>query len=529
MEHSGLATEIFDDAIPVDPAIAKATDLAAQYPGDKEQWDNQLWRLHNIYYIVDKRGEKIQFKPNWAQIELLEDFWYLNIILKARQLGFTTFIDLLLLDNCIWQANKRAGIICHNRDDATTIFRDKVKYPFDHLPDEIRQSMNPNTDSARELLFPNNSSIRVGTSLRSGTLNYLHISEYGKLCAQAPIKAKEVKTGALNTVEAGQIICIESTAEGRSGHFYDLCQESQKDELAEKTLTPLDYKFHFYPWWRHPQYSLEGREYDDIVIPREYAEYFDEMEGKIKRKLTRGQKLWYLKKAKIQGEEMKREYPSTPEEAFYASIEGAYYKKQMAAVRLEKRIRVVPYTPSHPVNTFWDFGYNDENWILFHQQVGLEHRFINAYGNSGEFLPHYVGKMDSYNYEVWGRHYLPWDADAKTLQGGGKNNYDILWDLGLRNMTVVDRIDAERDGIEAVRSILPSCWFDEENCGGLVDGLDHYRKEWDEKHGTWKDTPLHDWASHPCKAMECFARGYRKAPRQTGKRGRRRSNSHMAM
>ncbi len=133
--------------------------------------------------------------------------------------------------------------------------------------------MNPNTDSARELLFPNNSSIRVGTSLRSGTLNYLHISEYGKLCAQTPIKAKEVKSGALNTVEAGQIIAIESTAEGRSGHFYDLCQDSQKDELAGKTLTPLDYKFHFFPWWRHPQYSLDGAEFDDIVIPKEYNEF----------------------------------------------------------------------------------------------------------------------------------------------------------------------------------------------------------------------------------------------------------------
>ena len=529
MEHS-LASDIFDGEIPMDPAIAHASELAAQYPHDPEQWDNQLWRLHNIYYIVDKRGDKIQFKPNWAQIELLEDFWYLNIILKARQLGFTTFIDLLFLDNCIWQPNKRAGIICHNREDATTIFRDKVKYPYDNLHDQIRASMNPNTDSARELLFPNNSSIRVGTSLRSGTLNYLHISEYGKLCAQMPIKAKEVKSGALNTVEAGQIIAIESTAEGRAGHFYTLCQDSQNDAKAGKTLTPLDYKFHFFSWWRHPQYSLEGREYDDLIIPKDYLEYFDELEGKISHKLSRGQRLWYLKKAKIQGEEMKREYPSTPEEAFYASIEGAYFKKQMAAMRIEKRIRLVPYVPSAPVNTFWDLGFNDSNVILFHQQIGLEHRFINCYVNSGEFLPHYYGKMQSLGYEVWGRHYLPWDADHQTLNAaGGKSVYDNLWKLGMRQMTVVDRVESERDGIEASRGALPGVWIDEENCGELVDGLDHFRKEWDDKHGTWKDTPLLDWSSHTCKAFELFARAYNKPASEKSRKKRRRSNSYMTM
>jgi hypothetical protein len=528
MFHMEHAIDIFTDEIPVDPAIARATELAQQYPKDCEQWDSQLWRLHNIYWIVDKRGDKIKFQPNWAQVELLEAFWYLNIILKARQLGFTTFIDLLFLDNCVWTENKRAGIICHNRDDASTIFRDKVKYPFDHLPDQIRANMNPNTDSARELLFPNNSSIRVGTSLRSGTLNYLHISEYGKLCAQMPIKAKEVKSGALNTVEAGQIICIESTAEGRAGHFYSLCQDSQKDAEQGKTLTPLDYKFHFFPWWRHPQYSLDGPEYDDIVIPKDYLEYFDDIEEKIGKNLTRGQKLWYLKKAKIQGEEMKREYPSTPEEAFYASIAGAYYKKQMSAMRLEKRIRRVPYSPSFPVNTFWDFGYNDDNVILFHQHIGLEHRFINAYKNSGESLAHYVGKMQSYGYDVWGRHYLPWDAEAHSLQTG-KTNYNILWNLGMRQMTVVDRIEAERDGIEACRNALPGVWIDEENCQDLIDGLDHFRKEWDDKHGTWKDTPLLDWASHPSKAFECFARGYSKGPSEKKRKKRRRSNSYMTM
>jgi hypothetical protein len=73
-------------------------------------------------------------------------------------------------------------------------------------------------DSADELVFANNSSIRVSTSMRSGTLQYLHVSEYGQLCSRYPDKAREIRTGALNTVQAGQVVFIESTAEGREGH-----------------------------------------------------------------------------------------------------------------------------------------------------------------------------------------------------------------------------------------------------------------------------------------------------------------------
>ena len=95
--------------------------------------------------------------------------------------------------------------------------------------------------------------------MRSGTLQYLHISEYGQLCAKFPDKAREVRTGALNTVQAGQIVFIESTAEGREGHFYDLCEEAQAKQRMGTPLTPLDFKFNFFPWFRCPDYAIEPR------------------------------------------------------------------------------------------------------------------------------------------------------------------------------------------------------------------------------------------------------------------------------
>jgi hypothetical protein len=186
----------------------------------KDQLSDPRWRLSNLYWITDKSGKRVKFSPNWAQESLMNDLHFCNVILKARQLGFSTFIQIFMLDQCVFNSNVRAGTIAHRLDDAKTLFRDKVQYPYDNLPEAIRNLRPKMSDSAEELLLSNNSSIRVGTSLRSGTLQYLHISEYGKLCAQYSDKAREVRTGALNTVQAGQTVFIESTAEGKEGHFF---------------------------------------------------------------------------------------------------------------------------------------------------------------------------------------------------------------------------------------------------------------------------------------------------------------------
>jgi hypothetical protein len=445
----------------------------------------------------------------------------MNAILKARQLGMTTFIDILLLDNACFYPNTRCGIIAHTREDAKVIFQTKVKFPYDHLPQQIRDYLNPRTDTANEYLFANDSSIRVGTSMRSGTLNYLHISEYGKLCAKYPDKAAEVRTGALNTVQAGQSVTIESTAEGSFGHFFEICDEAQNNARMGVTLTTLDWRFHFFPWWREPTYRLPKAMARSVVMTRDDDEYFQNLEAEIGQEIDIEQRLWYVKKKSEQGEYMLREFPSTPDEAFRASIEGAYYKQQMNYLRNEKRICKVPYDPRLPVNTFWDLGMNDDTFIVFHQQYGLENRFIDCYQNQGEGLSHYAKVLQQKPY-TYGTHFGPHDIEVREL-GTGVSRRETLMKLGVRPLRVVPRIDEEMDGIDAVRSVLPTCWFDERNCAPLIKCLDHYRKEWDEKLGTFKSRPLHDWSSHGAKAFEQFAVGY-KAPKTTTKTRKRRKN-----
>lgn len=463
------------------------------------------WRLNNLYFITDKAGKRVQFKMNWAQEALFDEMHFQNVILKARQLGFTTFIQIFMLDACLFNSNVRAGTIAHTLDDAKIIFRDKIKYPYDNLPDQLRNAVSAAKDTANELLLSNNSSIRVGTSLRSGTLQYLHVSEYGKICAKYPEKAREVRTGALNTVDAGQVVFIESTAEGQEGHFYDICQAAQAKQRQGAKLSPLDFKFAFFPWWKSPEYALDP---EGVPIPEPLAEYFRKLEDSAGIRLTDAQKAWYAKKAETQAADMKREYPSTPEEAFEASVEGAYYAEQMAKAEMEGRIGAHRWRAGVPVNTTWDIGVGDYTAIWFWQAIGNAIGFVGYYQNTGEGLAHYLDKLREYRERhgwTYGKHWFP--HDVKVLEwGSSQTRFDRLYQAKMQPNIVTDHfVD---DGINAVRTLFSRFWFDEQECADGIKALRNYRKDWDEERGVWKDKPRHDWASHGADAMRYVAIAY---------------------
>ena len=460
-----------------------------------DQWADPRWRLNNLYFIINAEGQRVQFRLNWAQERLFDDMHYLNVILKARQLGFTTFIDLYMLDQCVFNSNIRAGVIAHTREDAEAFFRDKVKYPYDNLPEQI-QAANPAVqDSARQLSFANNSSIRVGTSLRSGTLQYLHVSEYGKVCAKFPEKATEIRTGAFNTVHPGQVIWVESTAEGQDGDFFQMCQRAQSMQRMGSRLTELDFKFHFFPWWKHPGYALS----DDVVISKEMHTYFTALRNNHGIGLTHQQMCWYSKKAEQQGSYMKREYPSTPEEAFEAAIEGAYYGHEMARTELDGRICDLPTERGIAVETWWDLGMNDVMSIGFVQRVGGWIHFLDYYENSGHGLAHYATELQDRqraNGWVYGEHFWPHDGNTRIMDETGRKRIDVMRGLGYEPR-IVERAASINDGIEGVRGMIPKMRFHRANCERLVLALKNYRKEWDEDTATFRNKPLHNWASHP--------------------------------
>lgn len=469
------------------------------------------WRLSNLYTIIDKSGQRVAFRPNTAQLALLDDLHSANIILKARQLGFTTLCCLIYLDACLFTPNTRAGVIAHKLDDAKVIFRDKIKYPYDQLDEGLKAAVPAVQDSADTLTFGNNSSIRVSTSMRSGTLQYLHISEFGKICAQYPDKAREIVTGALNTVEPGQFMVIESTAEGQEGAFYRMCQEARTLKAMARPLSALDWKFHFFAWWNDSAYQLEE---PGGVISEEHRRYFDQLEAQ-GISLTTAQKLWYVKKDRTLEADMRREYPSTPDEAFEQALEGAYFSHQLAAAAKQGRIGGFPLNPAIPVNTFWDLGRNDQNVIWLHQFVSGHHRFVGYYENSGEFIGHYVSWLREWARErdvTFGDHYVPHDGDRQSLwlENGTTG---VMQSLEFRP-NIVDRPKVKTEAIATARAIFASCQFDESGCDLGLKRLRHYRKEWDDERGVWKDRPRHDDNSHGADAFITFACSGYEPPRQ---------------
>lgn len=274
------------------------------------------WRLNNLYTVIDEEGNLVRFKLREAQKKLLRGMHYKNIILKARQLGFTTFICIFLLDYALFNSNKQIGIIGPTQTDTSVIFR-KVKIAWDNFSPAIKEFLRLKTlgDSKVEYEFTNGSVMRISTSLRSGTYQAVLITEFGKISARFPEKAEEIITGTLPAVPAKGLIFIESTAEGEDGRYHEMVEDAMENKRLRHPLTVKEYKFFFFPWYENPSDVVAGT----VNITGDVNEYLDKMENMTNIKFSQEQRNWYFLESKIQKGKMKQEHPTTPEEAFLMS------------------------------------------------------------------------------------------------------------------------------------------------------------------------------------------------------------------
>lgn len=460
----------------------------------------RTWRLENLYHIIDKNGKSTPFILNWAQREINANLWYNNIILKARQIGSTTFHTILLFDACLFNSNVTAGIIAHSLDAAQKIFR-KIKYAYEHLPDFLKEKIRLVNDSQSEMIFSNGSNIRVSTTARGMTLNYLLVSEFGKICAQSPAKGDEIVSGSLNSVGVGNFVFIESTAEGRGGHFHRFCEDAAK----VKNPTPLDYRLFFFPWYREPSYILES----PVLITKELQEYFTSLEKEHGISLTKEQKYWYARKTLTQHDMMKQEYPSLPEEAFEAASDGCYYLRIMNQIRQRGQIGNVPFEPSLPVHTAWDLGISDFMAIWYFQVYGQEIRMIDYDEYSGESLQSVITSLSRKPYK-YGTHLGPHDLKVRELTSG-MARIDRARELGV-SFTLCPNLEIQ-DGIDAARNLLYKCWFDHKNCEKGIKHLENYSRAWNDRAGCWSSQPLHNESSHAADSFRYLSIGLPKVTR----------------
>ncbi|MBM7455180.1 hypothetical protein HNR62_001040 [Oceanisphaera litoralis] len=432
------------------------------------------WRLNNLYKIEDEAGQLVTFKMRPAQRELFEAMWTMNLILKARQLGFSTAIDIYLLDQALFGENLKCGIIAQDQSAAGEIFRTKIEIPFDSLPGWLKAEF-PVTSrrsgaTGGYILFRHGSSIQVATSFRSGTVQRLHVSEHGKICAKYPMKAKEVRTGTLNAIHQGCIVFIESTAEGVGGDYHSMCMQALELSKAGASLSPLDYRFHFYAWYQDPKYVLTLPA-SGLSLSMDQEQYFAGVEQAMGITLTDQQKHWYVTKERSQGAEMKQEFPSTPLEAFLTSgrrvfdpthvmlAEGGttppllVYDLDPVTGERHKQARVGEGNRDQFMKTLegrllvWELPDPDEQYAIGADVAeGLEHGDRSSMDvvkkSTGEQVAHWFGHLDPSLFASLLRHVGEWYHGAYI--GPERNNHGHAVLQALRDIYPARRIYAEQ-------------------------------------------------------------------------------------
>lgn len=183
------------------------------------------------------------------------------------------------------------------------------------------------------------------------------------------------------------------------------------------------------------------------------------------------------------------------------TLKGAYYRVQLQNARNEGRIGDVPYEPLLPVYTWWDLGMSDSTCIGFFQLNGGQVRMIDYYEASGEGLNHYANILKQKGY-AYAEHYAPHDIEVREL-GTGRSRRDIAANYGI-NFLIVPNLPID-DGINAVRIRFARLWIDEKKCEAFIDAISQYQKEWNDKMGTYKAKPLHDWTSHAADMLRYWA------------------------
>jgi hypothetical protein len=449
---------------------------------------NKQWRIDHLYKLRTKQNELVPFQRNAAQRHFNENKWYRNLILKSRQLGFTTDEAIDSLDDTLFKRNTDVLLIAHNLDAGKKIFGDKIELAWKNLPDEIRNLYGVDTKTAQTLKFDfgdgSFSSMAVDTSGRSGTYHRVHVTEFAEICKKYPEKAREIIEGTIPAVPTTGRIDFESTSQGASGEFYEMFIEAY--ERGEPTH-PVEFKAHFYNWtWDHD----ELRTIAPVPVPKDFKDYQKH------HKLTDVQITYYYLKwlsLRKNWNSLRREYPTTPEEAFDAITEGTFYGPIIADMERNGQITTVPYDRALPVHTVWDLGIGRNLVIGFYQFDSLILKKIDYWqGDGSDGMPEGIKAVRDKPY-IFGRHFAPHDIKSTDVSTG-KTRLDAAKEL-LFEFTVIPDHSVD-DRINAAQLTLSHTFVDKEKNKEWTRAMKNYSRKWDDKRGMYMDEPYHNWASH---------------------------------
>lgn len=476
-------------------------NLFKRTPQSDDEFSNvylcsKLWRLNNLYTIVDKDGQRIPFRMNYAQHRVYAASLAHPrlIILKSRQQGISTFWLISFLDDGLVLPDLNIGLMAQGKSEASTLLK-RAHLSWETFPPEVKEFLTQRLvrNNTEELSFANGTTVFIRTSFRSATLQRLHISEYGKIANSNPGRAKETKTGTLQAIRPGNTVVIESTAEGDNDFkvmwLNALDAEAKVARLNLPCFAGKDFKPVFLSWLDDPDCASTHQESPSLV----QLDYFTALEAKVGTVVTSEQRNFWVGQYRELGEAIYQEYPATWEEAFTKVHDGSYYGPKYHQL-LVRKDRILPnlYDENLPVHVMMDLGVNDEFVLLYFQKWKQEWRIIDEYMNTGEGLEFYVQHMNDSPYTIK-TVYGPHDLNVKEL-GTAMTRKARLRELGVTSLIVLPRSPL-LEGIEKVRTEMSNMWIDEK-CNYMRGCLQNYSKEWDEKLGVWKAKPRHDKWSH---------------------------------
>lgn len=293
--------------------------------------------IEEFIKIRNKEGKIINFKLNSPQLKLYEIIKEQKrakkpvrvIILKARQMGFSTLVESILFKDTVTKFNRRTGIITHIATATSNLFN-MSKLMLDNLPKDIKPNIK--ASNAQELIFDND----IGTGLRSkikcmtagtkgvgrsDTFDNLHLSELAFW--EGDVTA--TLTGLLQAVPnlPDTMIIIESTANG-----YDKFKELWEQAVnGESDFIPL-----FVAWYELPEYTMPYSGFKLTDEEKRLKELYN---------LTNDQLEWrrwcIRNNCQNDVEQFRQEYPSNPEEAFISTGKCIFDKEKII-----ERLRSIP-------------------------------------------------------------------------------------------------------------------------------------------------------------------------------------------
>jgi len=481
------------------------------------------WRLRHLYSCREEgHGTAIPLilrdEQEIVVRHLIEQPFTPAYIIKSRRLGISTIVDTFQADQCVWTEGWRGFIIDQKQEDATKKMVEIVRFAVDSLDPRYLENIafDKRNDSELRLRLRDkpeseDSVIYATVGGRGGDCSMLHVSEWGPISATDPDRSAEIRSGAFPAARRGRRVVETTWYGGKSGDLWDLVKPIMDgDRNAEGVI-------YFFPWHADPQaIRIEGELTADI------EEYFRTLAERVGKTFSREQKLWYASKKLEQGMFVKREYPSTLDEALSVPMAGTIYGDLIDELREKKRIQDFPADRDVPAYSFWDVGMSDFGSIWLVQFVGRDILLLDYVSRTGKNAAFFAGwvRAKEREYGVTVRsNFMPHDAEQRS-KGTGKTYVDDAREGGLDQIRVVHRTPDVWLGINELRALLPRCYIHAKNCTFVysdqfvtvpsgVDCLENYHKKEETTSGIICDVPVHDQYSHGADALRTMAEAHR--------------------